>query len=203
MVRINPTDSCFRLSPKIEFRNIKNLSEKIHTFTTGLLYPETFCTASPSTLLFLDKSKQTRDVYWLDCSSTKPKLMKKLSIELEHAFAGYDMCYVPDEVRPLLIGADLRSGNAFNCLNNEIEWSNWMHGNSLTTDGKYLLVCSHARDEIEMFSLSDGKNLGCLITKGQNGLGKPRHVRWCNATSYLVVAHEIKKKIHISTIKFD
>ena len=125
---------------------------------------------------------------------------KKISTAFDYAF---DICYVPDEVQPLLIVADVGLGNAYNCLNNEMERSVTMHGNSLATDGKYLLVCSYAGDGIEMFSLSDGKNLGYLITEGQNGLGTPRHVRWCNATSSLVVAHEIKKKIHISIIKFD
>ena len=141
-----------RFLHKIEFRNIKNLSEIIHTFETGSLSPETLCTASPSTLLFVDESKQPHDVYWLDCSSDKPKLMeKKISTALDYAF---DICYVPDEVKPLLIVADVGLGNAYNCLNNEMEWSVTMHGNSLTTDGKYLLVCSYAGDGIEMFSLS-------------------------------------------------
>ena len=195
--------SCFSCSRKIEFRNIRNLSEIIETFATGSLEPEALCAASPSTLMFLDNLKQPHDVYWLDCSSAKPKLMEKKIRASSEFGSTFDICYIPDEVKPLLIAATMWSGNAYNTLNKELEWRVDMRGDSLTSVGKYILVCSYYGYGIEMFSLQEGKNLGYLITKGQNGLGKPRHVRWCNATSSLVVTHEIKKKLHISNIKFD
>ena len=76
-------------------------------------------------------------------------------------------------------------------------------GNSVTTDGRgYVLVGNFYDYYIKMVSLSDGKDLGHLVRKGDKVLGKPSMVQWCNATSSWLVAHKVNDMWHISSIQF-
>ena len=72
---------------------------------------------------------------------------------------------------------------------------------NMTTDGyEYVLV--QTDNDIRMISLSGGKDLGCLMRDGDQGLGRIYHIRWCNTTSSLIVANEVNDEYHISTIQF-
>ena len=65
---------------------------------------------------------------------------------------------------------------------------------SVTTDDcGHLFVCDMANQCIQMFS-TDGLYLGCLVKKGEHGIGEPKHVRWCKKTSSLIVVHQ--KYVH-------
>ena len=75
----------------------------------------------------------------------------------------------------------------------------------MTTDCYYYaLVCSDS--DINMISLSDGKDLRNLKRKRVKGLGNLECVRWCNTTtSSLVVAHHVRDKYLsiVSAIQFE
>ena len=62
----------------------------------------------------------------------------------------------------------------------------------LTSDGRgYLFVCDGMFGNrcIQMFSISDGQYLRCLIKKGEQGLGLPYRICWHSASHSLTVAH--------------
>ena len=184
---------------KIEFRSLKDLRQVICGFSTGSYKPGALSTASPSTLLFADRSKLSPNVYWLDCSGNKPKFNRKY-INVKSNYVD-DICYIPDEKKPLLVATDqLSSVQAYNAVNNNLEWSTQVRGYSITTGGQQLLVCNRD-DGIRMLSLSGGESLGRLIRKGDGGLGNPYWVRWSDNISSLFVAHTVNREYHISTIE--
>ena len=116
----------------------------------------------------------------------------------------WDICYVPNERKPLLFATQYRLLHGYDALTNKLEWKSEVGGNSLTTDcHSYVMVCAHGLDYFCMLSLPDGKKLGYLMRDGDQGLGKLKHVRWCNMTSSLIVVHDVDKEIHISTIQFE
>ena len=177
---------------------------------TDSLEPDSLCAASASTLLFLDQSKAfSGDVYWLDCSEAEPKLTgKKINIEFRHAM---DICYLQDEREPLLIASKGRSVVAYSALTSQQKWcNNTVAGvvdavnkkrHSVTTDGCNYVMAHHFHD-IKIMSLETGEDFGDLPGQRDHGLGIPFKVRWCNATSSLIVAHQVNFDYCISTIQF-
>ena len=77
----------------------------------------------------------------------------------------------------------------------------------VTTDGNgHLFVCDINNSCVQMFS-TDGTYIGPLIKKGDQGLGCPEWIRWCEASSSLVVSHRDKEhpesNVKISLIKLN
>ena len=71
----------------------------------------------------------------------------------------------------------------------------------IASDGcGHLFVCDFNNYTIQMFSVSDGQYLGCLIKEGDQNLGKPARIAYCKMTSSLVVAHLVDRKWIISVI---
>ena len=50
-----------------------------------------------------------------------------------------------------------------------------------------IFVCDWNNECIHMFSVKDGRYMGVVIKEGEQGLRKPREIRWCETTSLLVV----------------
>ena len=85
----------FSQEQKIEFRDVTDLSQIIHTFYTGSLVPALMC-ATPTGLLVQHKNDE---VYWIDCTGAQPRFTgKKMTLE-----TFLDICYVPDETEPILV----------------------------------------------------------------------------------------------------
>ena len=77
----------------------------------------------------------------------------------------------------------------------------------VTTDRNgHLFVCDVNNACVEMFS-TDGTYIGPLIKKGEQGLGCPEWIRWCETSSSLVVSHKDKEhresNVKISLIKLN
>ena len=77
----------------------------------------------------------------------------------------------------------------------------------VTTDGNgHLFVCDVNNTCVQIFS-TDGTYMGPLIKKGQQGLGCPEWICWCEASSSLVVSHTDKNQsdsnVKISVIKLN
>ena len=163
------------------------------------------CAASASFLMFVDESNVPYlDVFRLDCSAAE-HTSKLIRIIIPQLLPAGEITCAPNEKKLLLIVTDGDKVFAYNTEKNKQEWSTKVHGGfSITTDGhNYVLVCSES--DISMLSLTDGKNLGYLKRKLVKGLGKLQGVRWCNASSSLVVAHRMKYKYSssISAIQFE
>ena len=74
----------------------------------------------------------------------------------------------------------------------------------VTTDGHgHLFICDMRNECIQVFTVSDGKYQGCLLKKGQKGMGVPRCIRWFHENSSLVVAHKEADKRNISVIRIE
>ena len=77
----------------------------------------------------------------------------------------------------------------------------------VTTDGNgHLFVCDVNNACVQMFS-TDGAYTGPLIKEGEQGLGCPEWIRWCTASSSLVVSHTDKEQrgsnVKISVLKLN
>ena len=58
---------------------------------------------------------------------------------------------------------------------------------------------------VQLFSAADGRDLGCLITKGDQGHGDLLEVRWLqrgDGPASIVVGHRVNDLYHISTVEF-
>ena len=192
----------FRQARKIEFRSLTDLSQIIYNFSTGYTDPGALCAESTSTLLVVNQSNGPSDAYWLDCSEDEPTLTGK-KITIDFPAKVWDISFLSNERKPLLLAIQYGRLHAYSALTNKLEWKSEVGGNSVTTYcHDYVMVCAHLRHYICMFSLPDGKKLGYLMRDGDQGLGKLKHVRWCNMTSSLIVVHDVDEEIHISTIQF-
>ena len=76
----------------------------------------------------------------------------------------------------------------------------------LAYDGRdHLFVsdCYQGNKCIQMFSFPDGKYLGCLIREGEQGLGLPTFLCWCEAMSSLVIVHWKHAQYQINAISVE
>ena len=192
----------FRSQHKIEFRDCADVSIVLCTYSTLSLPPGPLfrSTTSSSTLLFADLSTELIGVHRLDCSGSKPRLVgRKIDIPLKWK---YNMCYASGDGKSLLGVAYPHAVYVYNTQQSRVEWTTDVINCSIDTDGHhYLLICDPYK--IRLFSLSDGKDLGSFIKRGDQGLGELDLVRWCNTTSSLIVAHRVGGLIYISKIEFE
>ena len=77
----------------------------------------------------------------------------------------------------------------------------------VTTDGNgHLFVCDVNNACVQMFS-TEGTYIGPLIKKGEQGLGCPKWICWCKASSSLLVSHnegdQTDSNVKISVIKLN
>ena len=78
---------------------------------------------------------------------------------------------------------------------------NEMDAGGVTTDGfGRVFVCDRANRCIQVLSIVDGSYLGCLLKAGEQGLGDPLFIRWCNDTSSLIVCCGIENERFVSVI---
>ena len=181
-------------------------SQVIDNYSTGSIAPGPLCVTSPSTLLFSGTKSTTNehhDVYQIDCSRERLKIT---DTEIKIDFKGivWDICFVRNERKTLLLSTQYGRTHAYNIHSGKQEWKSEVGGNSVTTEGhSYVIVCEQIRKTSHVLSLSDGKKLGPLIRKEDEDFGEVRHMRWCNLTSSLIVAHYVENEIHISTIRFN
>ena len=155
---------------------------------------------SASVLLFADLSTELIGLHRLDCNGNKPKLVgRKTNVPLKWV---YNMCHASGDGKSLLAVAYSQAVHVYNTLNSRVEWSIDTNCRSVETDGQnYLLICDPYK--IKLFSLSEGKDLGSFIKRGDQGLGELDLVRWCDTTSSLIVAHRVNGFIYISKIHFE
>ena len=201
----------FRSEQTIEFRDVSDLSQILHSYSVAPHKPDRLYAVTPHTLLYADASKRPRDVHWLDLSGSKPKpAAGKRAIHLEQDDIR-NMCFVQHGDKQLLIVADRNKLFAYNTNTGKNEWkvSGKLQGvdkgidfSGVTTDAcGNLFVCDfkNGNNCIHLFRASDGQHLGCLM-KDDEELGHPGIVHWYDKTSSLITACVFKEKWHITVI---
>ena len=154
-------------------------------------------------------------IHWLDCNENKPKLLKKkyFTALLPHL---EDMIAVRNGTDELIMAVHIVSGiYCYNTSNKSLKWEvranlpemrKDLHAMGLTTDGLGYLFVSDGKFGnkcIQIFSVSDGQYLGCLIKEGEQGLGYPSRICWHSASHSLFVAHSAGPYWHLSMISME
>ena len=146
---------------------------------------------------------------YLDCTVSPPLLSKKI-------FASYPLitvinaCFYETARKRIILGVTRhRSQDGFidslckiditdNGFNRYTQLESFTGPQDIspvgiTTDGCRRIFVSDPKSEcIRVYDLND-KYKGQVLRKGEQGLGKPGAIRWCNATSSLVISHHDEK----------
>ena len=174
--------------------------------------PGAMCTgATSSDLWYEDLCTEPREIRPLDLSDEQPKpAVGKRVIHTQHSEI-YDMCFVQDGDKQLLVVAAGKEGLfAYNTETDALEWK--MDGTQpgmekdivaygVTTDGRGHLFMGdrmYGNYCIQMFSVSDGSYLGCLV-KGI--VGEPVSIRWCAKSSSLLILSNDVWNCYLKVIK--
>ena len=198
----------------LEFFDASDLSKTFYTHVVAPHEPVMLCTATPSSLLYVDWSNLPFEVHWLDLSDAQPKPAAEISFIHTQQRNIRDMCYVQNGDKELLIVAVGREGVfAYNTLLYKLEWkvdrkpagrekSIAVYG--VTTDGRgHLYVADYDNRCIQIFSVSDGSYLRCLVVKGAKSLGQPDKIRWCEKSSSLLSTCWWKGSWHLKMINVE
>ena len=199
----------------IEFRNTNNLSQILYTLSVAPHNPWNLCTVGSSFLLYEDRSKKPRDIHCLDFNESKPKFLKEKSLTTSLSYL-YDMIKVRNGGDELIVAASFESGiHCYSTTTKTLKWrvagklpgmQEALNSVGLATDRRGHLFVSDGYDGnrcIQMFSISDGWYLGCLIKRNEQGLGCPRRIFWHSASHSLVVAHSAGAYWYLSMINIE
>ena len=159
----------------------------------------------------------TREVHFLDCSGSPPAGGTNVKSTFGRFGPGFfsDMCVTPDGETQLVMVTDLFGYHGgvrtHSAATGHLKWTGEgkrkhmaesMEASGIAADGcAHLFVCDVKNKQIHLFRVRDGRYLGALMRKEGHGLGEPRMVRWCEATSSLVVGHKKNGAHVISFIK--
>ena len=170
--------------------------------------PRRLCQVLPSVLLGNCVSGTNSEIRWLDCSGIFAKEIdhKKITIPGQNMY--WDMCFVREQNKNLVIAtADGPQGiHAYNAHTKLLEWKveiDGMERAGVASDGHgHLFVCDGKNECVHMLSVSDGRNLGCLIDPGELGHGaRPYWAAWSEKMSSLIVAYGKENSVAISVVK--
>ena len=199
----------------IEFRDTNDLSKIIYTQSVAPHNPGALCAVNSFMLLYEDRSKTPCHIHWLDCNESKPKLLigKSLTTSLQYIA---DMIGVRNGTDELIIGNGEQ--NVIHCYSTTTKSLKWSVSGNLPGLQKALCAVGFATDRrghlfvsdgfngnscIQMFSVSDGQYLGCLIKEGEQGLGYPNRICWHSASHSLVVARQVGVFWYLSMINME
>ena len=104
--------------------------------------------ATPTSLIVQHKGG---GVYWVDFTGAQPRFTGKNISPPERL---YDMCYMPDETKPLIVFSGFKYNNnsvaftdAYNAGSGELVWSTDMIGGTSTTNGQNMWVTNSKPNE--------------------------------------------------------
>ena len=198
----------------LEFFDASDLSKTFYTHVVAPHEPVMLCKATPSSLLYADWSKIPFEVQWWDLSDAQPKPAAGKRVIHTQQRNIRDMCYVQNGGKEFLIIAAGREGVfAYNTLLDKLEWK--LDGTlpgmekdiaacRVATDGLgQLFVADYDNRCIQMFSVSDGSYLRCLVVKGAKSLGRPDKIRYCKKSSRLLSMCWWKGSWHLKMISVE
>lgn len=202
-----------RLEKCIEFRDANDLNRVIYTHSVGTHQPGVLCAASPTVLLYEDFASNRREVHWLDCSTIPPKPVKGRNVTHTELDQLTDICCTHDGIEQLLVLAryvrndcnylhihGATTDQVLHRISYELPGERgYMGAAKVAVDSRgFLYICDFRKECIQLFT-QGGTYLGCLMTKGDRGLGVPCEIRWCENLSCLVVLHKRGESDHEST----
>ena len=166
----------FRSDNTIRFRDLKDLKKILCTHLVAPHEPGSLCTATPSTLMYVDYLTYPQVIHQLDLSDAHPKPTFGKSVihwELDREPGLFrDLCFVEDGDKELLAVVDeVNRVFIYNTETGKLEWKvnvaapRMKYGMcpvGVTTDG-HLYISDWKNQCIHMFSLSDGLYMGCLF----------------------------------------
>ena len=83
-----------------------------------------------------------------------------------------------------------------------VETENLEKALSLAVDGHgHAFVCDVSKSWVKLYSCRDGSDLGCVIKKGQHGIGNPLLLSWNSTIPSLIVVHKKNNKNVLSVLK--
>ena len=180
----------------------------LHTYPVER--PGVICTAEPSTLLWVNRSKCLREVHWLDLTGKRPKPAEGKKIIHTQLGRIDDMCFIQNGNKQLLVAAKCDEGIfVYNTNTDTLEWKvvvakrpemkENMDVREITTDGHGHLFVSDGNNHcIHVYSLY-GSYMKCLL-KHDYTLYKPGAIRWCDKTSSLIAECYWKEKWSVKVI---
>ena len=155
---------------------------------------------SPSTLLLVETEqdgRNIRQVRILDCSISPPKLIDSVLSKIPAN--SIDACVVERGDKNLAVFAheDL---SAYDMNTGELEWTvkkiadeyDYIKTTSVTTDGHgNLYVCRGGDSQKGYIGMISpyGVFIKIIVKYGEQGLGEPKWIRWCEQTQSVIVAH--------------
>ena len=199
----------YRNTKEIDFHDLENLNNVLLAHAVTPHRPGRLCSASSTTLLYVDNSKVPREVRWLDCSTSPPRPTSVRNITHTQQDNIYDICCIQHKDKQLLITTDKSDGiNAYNTKSNKREWcvKGDLEGadenicpQRLMTDGRgHLFIIDKNNACIQMFS-TDSVYMGPVLREKRfYELGE---IQWCKATSSAVIIHRKGKFCQISKIQ--
>ena len=136
-------------------------------------------------------------IHWLDCKKGKPKLLKRKSYTTSPLYL-WDMIGVRNGTDEIIVGVNTTDIHCYSTTTKSLKWSvsgslpgmyKALYPVGITTNGCGHLFISDGQNGnrcIQMFSVSDGQYIGCLIKEGEQGLGPPSFCKsllgcctWC------------------------
>ena len=199
---------CYSRKNFIEFRDLNNLDEILYTHSVARNKPGRLFPVSPSILLFGCGTVEGPEIHWLDCSAIPPKEVSQKNVIFPTENIIWEMCFVNEEKnrkRLIIITAGNERIYAYNVDTKSLEWKTEIKGMKqvgIVSDSHgHLFICDLENKCIHMISVSDGQYMGCLIERGDQGMGSPVWGVWSEETSSLIVAHRRDFKWFISVIK--
>ena len=201
---------------KIEFRDLYHF-EAAYSHSTAPVQPASTYAVFCTTLAYLDSSSKPRRIQLLDCSKIPVKATGKIQTEENDVCS---MTAVPIGGRLLLVTAGktatlvIGGGSKPENVGNEIHAYDVNQGKlvwitkgklpgmvkelcagALTCDGQgHLFACDTNNSCVQMFSADDGRYRGCFLREGEQGLGKPKLIRWCPYSSSMLVVHKAQEE---------
>ena len=159
--------------------------------------PGELCAASQNTLLFVDTQEEPRKVRWIDCSRSTPKILKSITTQQDQIC---EMIFSEEDSSVIATADDCI--HAYNTSTSKTSWKNQHESGfvGITSDGGGNLFISTVNSAIKVLSPS-GEHRGYLVKEGEQRLGKPLAVRWCEMTSSLIVAHRRDGAWFLSDVK--
>ena len=177
----------------LEFRDPNNPQTVIYNHSVKPKTARTLCVVPPSTVFFTDPLKQY--IHRLDCSGSMPTVCQSIACD----YHIIDICYVKHFHENILITAPSEGLQAYSTVTGQVKWNKIdilspgqdqkINPVRIVADGKDRLFVNDDKRCIEMFSVSDGQYLGCLIKEGEQGLGRLLGMCFVKSTSQLIVTH--------------
>ena len=105
----------------------------------------------------------------------------------------------------IVTGIDRQGIHAYNADTKLLEWKKEIDGMEkagVASDGHgHLFIFDKANKCVHMISVSNGQYMGCFITDGEQGLGRPCWGVWYEETYCLIVAHAKGNERYVSVVR--